>query len=147
MVGRGIGVTAAGLAGRPMAGGLPVPFACEDDGGALDHSSVVKRRAIRCALSRVCGICGETLTRPVAFIGSEEEAGKRLFAFPPTHLACARAALELFVPIGGRHLGHAEAPLRWALVTTGGFDLIRPTRRGDPVAFHPNSILETEYID
>jgi hypothetical protein len=146
VVGRGVEVT-AGLAGRPVLGGLPVPFACEDDGGALDHSVVVKRRAIRCALSRICGICGETLTRPIAFIGGSDEADAGMFAFPPVHLECAHEALDLFVPIGGRHLGHVEAPLTWALVTTGGFDLVRPSRRGDPVAFHPNSVLETTLRD
>lgn len=142
MVGPGLGVT-AGLAGRPASGGLPVPFACEDDDGRRDHARIVKARAIRCALSRICGICGETLTRPIAFIGGAEEAESGSFDFPPTHLECAREALDLFAPIGGRHLGHAEPPLTWALVTTGGFDLVRPTRRGDKVTFRPNSILET----
>jgi hypothetical protein len=131
------------LDGRPKVGGLPVPFACEDDGGALDHSRVVKRRAIRCALSRICGICGETLSRPIAFLGPEGQADGGLFTFPPAHLECAEAALALFVPIGGRHLGQAEPPLRWSLVTTGGFDLIRPGRRGGVVQFRPNSVLET----
>ena len=111
MVGRGVGVT-AGLAGRPSLGGLPVPFACEDDGGALDHSRVVKRRAIRCALSRICGICGEVLTRPIAFIGGTDEAEAGLFAFPPVHLDCGEEAIALFGPIGGRHLGKYLAS-RW----------------------------------
>jgi hypothetical protein len=137
----------ARLDGRPMAGGLPVPFACEDDDGTLDHSRVVKRRAIRCALSRICGICGETLSRPIAFLGPEEEASNGLFAFPPTHLGCAETALALFVPIGGRHLGQAEPPMRWSLVTTGGFDLVRPSRRGGEVQFRPNSVLGTTTYD
>lgn len=136
-----------GLAERPTLGGLPVPFACEDDEGTLDHSRVVKARAIRCALSRVCGVCGDPLTRPVALIGGSEEAEMGLFAFPPTHLGCAEEALALFVPIGGRHLGQAEPPLTWTLVTTGGFDLVRPTRRGEPVQFHPNSITDIRAID
>jgi hypothetical protein len=135
------------LDGRPQAGGLPVPFACEDDDGALDHSRVVKRRAIRCALSRICGICGETLSRPITFLGSEDEHEAGLFRFPPTHLECARAALDLFVPIGGRHLGQAEPPLRWTLVTTGGFDLVRPGRRGGVVQFRPNSVIEVTVLD
>jgi hypothetical protein len=92
-------------------------------------------------------VCGETLTRPIAFIGGSDEADAGLFAFPPTHLECAQGALDLFAPIGGRHLGHVEPPLTWALVTTGGFDLVRPTRRGDPVAFHPNSVLDTQLVD
>jgi hypothetical protein len=143
VVGPGLGVT-TGLAGRPEVGGLPVPFACENDDGSLDHAAVVKRRAIRCALSRICGICGETLTRPIAFIGGSEEAEAGSFVFPPTHLECAREALDLFAPIGGRHLGHPEPPLTWVLVTTGGFDLVRPARRGEKVTFHPNSLLDEE---
>ncbi|MEV7398259.1 hypothetical protein [Aeromicrobium sp. NPDC092404] len=135
------------LDGRPEAGGLPVPFACEDDDGTLDHARVVKRRAIRCALSRICGICGETLSRPIAFLGPEAEAAGGSFTFPPTHLACAEDALALFVPIGGRHLGQAEVPLRWSLVTTGGFDLVRPGRRGGIVQFRPNSVLSTTTYD
>ncbi len=135
------------LSSRPKAGGLPVPFACEDDGGALDHSVVVRRRAIRCALSRICGLCGESLTRPIAFFGPLAEWDAGLFKFPPTHLVCAREALDLFVPIGGRHLGQAEPPLQWALVTTGGFDLIRPTRRGGVVQFRANSVIETVTVD
>ncbi|MCW2830585.1 MAG: hypothetical protein JWP31_1277 [Aeromicrobium sp.] len=147
MVGRGGLSVTEELAARPQLGGLPVPFACEDDDGALDHSAVVKRRAIQCALSRICGICGETLARPIAFIGSREEGEANSFVFPPTHLPCAESALSLFAPIGGRHLGHPEPPLEWVLVTTGGFDLVRPSRRGDPVSFTPNSILTTRHLD
>ena len=132
---------------RPLLGGLPVPFACEDDDGSLDHSSVVKRRAIRCALSRICGICGETLTRPIAFLGPASEWDGGLFTFPPTHHACATAALDLFVPIGGKHLGQAEPPLQWALVTTGGFDLVRPTTHGGIVHFRPNSVIDSTLVD
>jgi len=135
------------LESRPKSGGLPVPFACEDDGGALNHSVVVRRRAIRCALSRICGICGETLSRPIAFLGSRREWEGGLFTFPPTHYACAREALDLFVPIGGRHLGQSEPPLSWTLVTTGGFDLLRPSRRDGVVQFRPNSVIDVEIID
>lgn len=134
------------LDARPKSGGLPVPFACEDDDGALDHSVVVRRRAIRCALSRICGICGESLSRPIAFVGPVAESDAGLFTFPPAHVVCARDALNLFVPIGGRHLGQAEPPLVWTLVTTGGFDLIRPSRRGGVVQFRPNSVIETVVI-
>ncbi|WP_162891355.1 hypothetical protein [Aeromicrobium sp. A1-2] len=135
------------LDGRPKSGGLPVPFVCEDDDGALDHSHVVKRRAILCALSRICGICGDPLTRPIAFFGPDSEGEAGLFTFPPMHVSCAQAALDLFVPIGGSHLGQVEPPLRWTLLTTGGFDLVRPTRRGGVVRFSPNSVLETHAIE
>lgn len=139
-------MTAAGLAERPLLGGLPVPFVCEDEHGGLDHARIVKKRAIQCALSRICGICAQPLTRPVTFIGSGEEHTAGLYSFAPLHLECAEAALDLFAPIGGSHLGRAEPPMTWVLQTTGGFDLVRPTRRGEPVLFRPNSVLETRLI-
>ncbi len=120
-----------------------LPFACEDDAGVGDVSAVVKKRAIRCALSRVCGVCGETLTRPIAFAGPEAETQAGLLVFPPMHLACAQAQLAALGK--GPGLGHPTVAGPWALVTTGGFDLVRPTRRGDPVHFHPNSVLETTW--
>ncbi len=121
----------------------PVPFACEDDDGASDVSTVVKKRAIRCALSRICGMCGQTLTRPIAFLGPEAEAQTGRFVFPPMHLECAQSAAASLAP--GAGLGHDVVSGPWALVTTGGFDLIRPTRRGDAVHFHPNSVLDTTW--
>lgn len=120
-----------------------VPFACQDDDGVVSHGAVVKSRAIRCALSRVCGVCGEPLSRPIAFLGPEDEALDSLFTFPPTHVMCARDALERFTPFGDGVLGQAVAPRRWVIVTTAGFDLVRPSRRGDPVRFRPNSVLDT----
>lgn len=124
--------------------GMRVPFACEDDDGLVDVSAVVKKRAIRCALSRICGSCGEPLSRPIAFFGPESEADDAQFAFPPMHLGCAReAATDRGLAEGGHHLGHAFSSGPWALVTTGGFDLIRPNRRGDPIWFSPNSVIES----
>ena len=119
-----------------------VPFACTDDEGHADASRVVKKRAIRCALSRICGICGEVLTRPVAFLGPRSEADGNQFAFPPLHLSCAREAVTARAHAVGGHLGHAHTDGSWLMVTTGGFDLIRPSRRGDPVWFSPNSVIE-----
>lgn len=119
-----------------------VPFACTDDDGHSDVSHVVKKRAIRCALSRICGICGESLNRPIAFLGPRSEADANQFAFPPLHLSCARASASARTGAVGGHLGHEHTEGAWLLVSTGGFDLIRPTRRGDPVWFSPNSVLE-----
>lgn len=123
-----------------------VPFACQDDDGVVDHSVVVKRRAIRCALSRICGVCGETLTRPIAFFGPEDQALDSLFTFPPTHPDCAASALEHFAPFGDGVLGQPVAPRRWAIVTTAGFDLVRPATRGGIVQFRPNSVIDTTIV-
>ena len=75
------------------AGGLEsrgdIPFASMGDLG-LD-----KRKVTQCALSRICGVCGESLARPVAFLGSVEEADRNAFHFPPSHIECAETALEV----------------------------------------------------
>lgn len=119
----------------------PGPFVQVDDGGRLDHGRIVKKRAIQCALSRICASCGESLSRPVAFIGDDDEAANALFAYPPLHVACAEELLQHLAPLGDGHLGRAKAPDHWTLVCTGGFDLVRPTRRGEPVRFHANSVV------
>jgi hypothetical protein len=134
---------------------VPVPFASDPSAGyGADHrrqptgpadlGSVVKARAIQCALSRVCGLCGLSLaTGPAAattFVGSVAEADDNTFVFPPMHPDCAELALEtypaLHVPVLGQRLVLAE----WAVVVTGGFELERPAERGAPVLFHPNSV-------
>ena len=51
----------------------------------------------QCALSRICGVCGESLARPVAFLGSVEEADRNAFHFPPSHVECAETALDAVV--------------------------------------------------
>ena len=133
----------ADLADRPRSqeGGVPVPFTCEDEEGGFDIRSVSKRRAIRCALSRICGLCGVSLGWPVAFLGSEEEADANALHFPPLHQDCAEAALGLYAPLGAGVLGIDTAPESWVVVTTSGFELERPAdRHGDQrVVFRPNS--------
>lgn len=133
-----------GLASRPTdpARGLPVPFANEDDAGHVDHATVVKKRAIRCALSRICGVCGTSLTWPIAFIGTSYEIADGLFIYPPLHPSCAAEAVETLGGKGRGVLGHAADVSHWETVLTGGFDLVRPTARGAPVLFRPNSPID-----
>jgi len=119
--------------------GLPVPFANEDDAGRADHATVVKKRAIRCALSRICGVCGTSLTWPIAFIGTPDEVADRLFIYPPLHPGCAAEALSMLGGKGGGVLGHPADVTQWETVLTGGCDLVRPTVRRAPVLFRPNS--------
>lgn len=129
-------------ASGPVVEGSALPFACADDDGRGTHEKVVKKQAIRCSLSRICGVCGTTLKRPVAFVGTPDEALDGEFAFPPCHVDCAREVAA----DARQRLGHAQAPHRWVLVTTAGFDLVRPARRGEPVWFRPNSVLERETL-
>jgi len=110
------------LAARPRSqeGGVPVPFACEHEDGGFGLREVSKRRAIRCALSRICGLCGISLGWPVAFLGSPEEVDDNALHFPPVHEACADAALSLYPALGAGVLAIDGPPDAWVLLTTGG---------------------------
>ena len=81
----------------------------------------------RCALSRICGVCGESLGRPIAFRGTAAEVGRNAFHLPPMHVACA-ATLRL---------------PETELVTTSGFEFVRPTSYDEDrrPTFQPNSLL------
>ncbi len=119
-----------------------LPFASRGDLG-LD-----RRRVTQCALSRICGVCGESLTRPVAFLGSPLEADRNAFHFPPTHPACAESALARWGSDDSAALGHPTRPAEWALVTTSGFEYVRPTGESEDrrSVFAPNSVLESRLL-
>jgi hypothetical protein len=139
-----------GLAERPRAGryDVPAPFACQADDGTVELGAVVKARVVQCALSRICGLCGLSLSYGVTFLGSPAEAEAGLFHFPPLHRECAEAALELYPPLAVPVLGQQLVLHEWAMVVTGGFELIRPaSREGDMrMAFRPNSATEDRRI-
>ena len=136
--------------------GVPVPFACTRDysvGGGGTVRRVEIKRVWQCALSRICGLCGTTLSRPVAFLGTELEVGRNSFHFPPLHVECARTAQAVYAALPANALGIGDKEAfgdvgdephePWQLVTTSGFEFVRPTseqvdRR--PV-FEPNSLL------
>jgi len=101
-----------------------VPFAWAGTLEELDG-----RRVTQCALSRICGSCGRPLGRPIAFVGTGLEVGRNAFHAPPLHLACAGELLA------ERH--------DWELVTTAGFEFVRPTREDADrrPTFQPNSLL------
>ena len=131
--------------------GLPVPFACGTQGygarpsGLLTARSLDHRRVTQCALSRICGVCGSGLGRPIAFLGSRLEADRNAFHFPPTHLECAQALLAAYAGVGEAVLGQDEPIESWVVVTTAGFEYVRAGRDDiDPrPTFQPNSILST----
>jgi hypothetical protein len=122
--------------------GVPVPFAC------TSAREVDPRRVPQCALSRVCGICGSGLGRPIAFLGSADEAARNAFHFPPAHLDCAQALLEAYDGVDAAVLGQPEPLDSWALVTTAGFEYVRAGH--DQVdrrpTFQPNSRLEERRV-
>ncbi|MGN6782039.1 MAG: hypothetical protein ACTHJH_11095 [Marmoricola sp.] len=94
---------------------------------ALDTS---RARVTQCALSRICGACGESLGRPIALLGTVEEQQRNAFHAPPLHLGCARRL-------------QGSAPGLDVLVTTSGFEFERPGRDDldRRVRLLPNSLL------
>ncbi|MBW8751564.1 MAG: hypothetical protein JF565_09095 [Propionibacteriales bacterium] len=114
--------------------GIPVPFACgtdsygEQQGRPPAASLLDGRRVTQCALSRVCGICGSGLGRPLAFIGSPEEADRNAFHFPASHLSCARLLLDALADVTAPVIGQTEPIESWVLTTTAAFEYVRPGR-------------------
>lgn len=99
-------------------------------GFAWANGELQRRKVVQCALSRVCGACGRSLGRPVAFVGGRAEVARNTFHLPPLHTACAQ---ELLATLGAdRHL-----------VLTAGFEFVRPGRDDpDPEPrFVPNLLL------
>jgi hypothetical protein len=112
--------------------GLPVPFACGTSGyggprhgGAPTGRALDGRRVTQCALARVCGVCGAGLGRPIAFLGSQQEADRNAFHFPPAHVDCAEALLAAYADTTVPVLGQDEPVASWVLVTTAAFEYVR----------------------
>jgi hypothetical protein len=103
------------------------PFAWGD---TLDD--LVGKRVTQCALSRICGVCGEPLGRPVAFVGTAREVGRNAFHQPPLHAHCAEDLRRL-----------PGADPEWQVVTTAGFEFVRAGREDEDrrPTFQPNSLL------
>jgi hypothetical protein len=130
--------------------GVTVPFACGTDdgyaaprGAAPSVRTLDKRRVTQCALSRICGVCGSGLGRPIAFLGSQLEADRNAFHFPPSHLACVEALLEETRDLEVGVLGQEEPPTTWVILTTAAFEFVRPSSQDldRRPTFQPNSIL------
>ena len=126
---------------QPQGGIRELPFASMGDLG-LD-----KAKVIQCALSRICGVCAEGLGRPVAFVGSDEEAGRNEFHFPPAHIECAELTMRTWAREWASALGQASTPAGWTMVTTSGFEFIRMGKDAvdrRPV-FSPNSVIDSSF--
>jgi hypothetical protein len=109
------------------------PFAW-DPGPEGGLGELVQRRVIQCALSRICGVCAESLGRPIVFVGTPGEIGRNAFHVPPLHSACADALLQ-----------DPGADRDWTVVTTAGFEFVRPAKEDADrrPTFQPNSLLTT----
>ncbi|CAN5378028.1 hypothetical protein BH09ACT12_BH09ACT12_36690 [soil metagenome] len=97
---------------------------------AWPQGELTKAKVTQCALSRVCGGCGRSLGRPIAFVGTAEEVGRNEFHAPPMHTSCAEDARREIEP-------------GWEIVLTGGFEFVRPAKDDLDARprFQPNSLL------
>ena len=123
--------------------GVPVPFAAGTEAGASVHE-LDRRRVTQCALSRICGVCGASLGRPLAFVGSRRELDRLAFHFPASHVDCVRSLLEAYADVTEPVLGLDSPPGLWVVVTTASFEFVRLGR--DDVdrrpVFEPNGVHE-----
>ena len=126
----------------------PVPFACGTGDRGTSARELDGRRVTQCALSRVCGVCGSGLGRPIAFLGSADEAARNAFHFPPAHLTCAESLLAEYAGVDEPVLGQLEAVDSWVLVTTAAFEFMRAGKEDVDrrPTFQPNSLLEERRI-
>ena len=130
---------------------VPVPFAAGTDSGygdrppgaAFSARDLDKRRVTQCALSRICGVCGAGLGRPLAFLGSRLELDRMAFHFPASHLDCAEALLASYAGVGEPLLGQDTAPADWVVVSTASFEFVRPSKEDldRRPFFRPNGLL------
>jgi len=125
------GANSSGWAYPPTdpAYGVPVPFACGYDDGRASYDLLNGARVTQCALSRICGVCGAGLDRPVAFVGTPHEEARDAFHFPPLHVHCAEELLaalrRLDASLPGQEPSTVDDDL--VLVTCAAFELVRPT--------------------
>jgi hypothetical protein len=128
--------------------GAPVPFACGTGSyGSPEAPPTVRRldgrRVTQCALSRVCGVCGAGLGRPLAFLGSPDEADRNAFHFPACHVECARSLLQAVSDVDVAVLGQSEPVVSWVLTTTAAYEYVRPGREDldRRPTFQPHEVL------
>ena|SRR5215471_6501832 len=83
-----------GLDRRPTRGGLFVPYMVDERVDPIDFKIVHAGHVRKCSRDRLCGICGLRIANntPYAFVGPDD--GRRCFADPWMHPACARVAME-----------------------------------------------------
>jgi len=130
--------------------GVPVPFACgtttygtAPDGKPPSARRLDGRRVTQCALSRVCGVCGASLGRPLAFIGTRAEVDRNAYHFPPSHVPCAEAMLAELHDVHGALLGQPDVGDQWVLSTAAAFEYVRAGREDADrrPTFQPHELL------
>ncbi len=118
--------------------GLPFAFETTADGSP----ALRKAKVTQCALSRICGYCGESLGRPIAFAGSHEDAEANAFHLPPMHVTCAQSTVQEHGE-QWQMLGQDHPVASWVIVTTAGFEFVRAQKGAEDTrpVFVPNAVI------
>lgn len=95
-------MTSNKLSKRPMSGKLFVPYMVDERITPIDFKITHPGHIYKCSHDRLCGICGLGIANntPFAFVGPDD--GRRCFADPWMHPACARVAMEQCPFLAGR---------------------------------------------
>lgn len=81
---------------RPQWRGFPVPFfATARTDGSWDFKIVSEKNRVRCAIERLCWVCGEPLEEAIVFLGGPAATKARLYNDGPMHADCADDSLAL----------------------------------------------------
>lgn len=98
------------LLGRPRYKGMIVPYTVAKVGKVWDFKALDTDKANECLNHRKCGMCGYTMTGPLAFIGGPESMAHHSFTDVPMHPVCARYAMQVCPFLTGKKKEYAKQP-------------------------------------
>jgi len=98
------------LATRPRHGRYPIPWVTTVRDGVPDFRVHDDLRRWRVATERRCQLCGFTMGRPVAMIGTARSADLRTFGEPPAHPACMDYAVAVCPWLNGSDASRRPMP-------------------------------------
>lgn len=75
--------------------GYPIPRFVKVIDGVPDFRITDRSHWMRCVLRHLCWVCGDPLGRHAAFVCGPSTAMTRTSTEPPSHLDCARGALQI----------------------------------------------------
>jgi hypothetical protein len=103
----------ARLAGRPIVGGLAVPYISIDFGdGTYALGETHNRKAVECILGFRCQACGQPLRHPVVVLATDEQVERKWTEEPGLHPECAAYSVKACPMLAGRMDSYRKAPAR-----------------------------------
>lgn len=88
--------------------GFPVFFTAMVENGKPDFRTVDPAKWRQAASNSLCGICGESLGKTMAFVGGPKSIKNRYFTDLPMHISCAEYALKVCPFLAMPKFGYLE---------------------------------------